>query len=61
MTQHAAYGPVHGPPTGEMGRRGFMRRVLGVGVGILSLEFIAGSIAFLYLATRRKAAEPLAA
>ncbi|MGI8930094.1 MAG: ubiquinol-cytochrome c reductase iron-sulfur subunit [Candidatus Limnocylindria bacterium] len=48
MTQHAAYGPVHGPPKGEMSRRGFMRRVLGVGVGILSLEFIAGSIAFLW-------------
>jgi cytochrome b6-f complex iron-sulfur subunit len=47
-TQHASYGPVHGPPTGEITRRGFMRRMLGVGVGILSLEFIGGSIAFLW-------------
>ena len=48
MTQHASYGPVHGPPTGEMSRRGFMRRMLGVGVGILSLEFLGGTIAFLW-------------
>jgi len=48
MTQHASYGPVHGPPTGEITRRGFMRRMLGVGVGILSLEFIGGTIAFLW-------------
>ena len=43
MTQHTSYGPVHGPPTGEMSRRGFMRRMLGVGVGLLSLEFIGGT------------------
>jgi cytochrome b6-f complex iron-sulfur subunit len=48
MTQHASYGPVHGPPTGEMSRRGFMRRMLGVGVGILSLEFLGGTVAFLW-------------
>lgn len=48
MTQNVTYGPVHGPPTGEITRRGFMRRVLGVGVGILSLEFVAGSLAFLW-------------
>ena len=47
-SQHASYGPVHGPPTGEITRRGFMRRMLGVGVGILSLEFVAGSIYFLW-------------
>ncbi len=29
-------------------RRSFMRRVLGVGVGLLSLEFIGGSLAFLW-------------
>jgi cytochrome b6-f complex iron-sulfur subunit len=46
--QHASYGEVHGPRAGEISRRGFMRRMLGVGVGILSLEFIGGSIAFLW-------------
>ena len=48
MTQHASYGPVHGPPTGAITRRGFMRRMLGVGVGILSLEFLGGTLAFLW-------------
>jgi cytochrome b6-f complex iron-sulfur subunit len=48
MTQHASYGQVHGPPTGEISRRSFMRRMLGVGIGLLSLEFIGGTIAFLW-------------
>jgi cytochrome b6-f complex iron-sulfur subunit len=48
MTQHASYGPVTGPPTGEITRRSFMRRMLGVGVGILSLEFLGGTLAFLW-------------
>ncbi len=48
MTQHASYGPVHGPPTGEITRRSFMRRMLGVGVCILSLEFLGGTLAFLW-------------
>jgi cytochrome b6-f complex iron-sulfur subunit len=48
MTQHASYGEVHGPPTGEMSRRGFMRRMLGVGVGLLGLEFLGGSLYFLW-------------
>jgi cytochrome b6-f complex iron-sulfur subunit len=48
MTQHPTYGPVHGPPTGEISRRSFMRRMLGVGAGILSLQFLGGSIAFLW-------------
>ena len=48
MTQRASYGPVQGPPVGEMSRRSFMRRMLGVGVGLLSLEFIGGSLAFLW-------------
>lgn len=48
MTQHAQYGAVGGPPVGEMSRRSFMRRMLGVGVGLLSLEFIGGTIAFLW-------------
>jgi cytochrome b6-f complex iron-sulfur subunit len=48
MTQHASYGEVGGPRAGEMSRRGFMRRMLGVGVGILSLEFLGGTLAFLW-------------
>lgn len=48
MTPHPSYGEVHGPPTGEITRRGFMRRMLGVGVGILSLEFLGGTFAFLW-------------
>ena len=42
------YGEVHGPPLGEMSRRSFMRRMLGVGIGIVTLEFLAGSAAFLW-------------
>jgi len=48
MTQHPSYGEVHGPRAGEISRRGFMRRMLGVGVGILSLEFLGGTFAFLW-------------
>ncbi len=46
--QPYTYGEVHGPRAGEMSRRSFMRRVLGVGVGILSIEFLAGTVAFLW-------------
>jgi cytochrome b6-f complex iron-sulfur subunit len=42
------YGEVHGPRAGEMSRRSFMRRMLGAGVGILSIEFLAGTVAFLW-------------
>ena len=31
-----------------LSRRSFMRRTLGAGIGILSLEFVGGSIAFLW-------------
>jgi cytochrome b6-f complex iron-sulfur subunit len=48
MSAPPGYGEVHGPPIGEMSRRGFMRRVLGVGVGILSLEFLVGTVNFLW-------------
>ena len=48
MSHQPAYGPVAGPPVGEMSRRSFMRRMLGVGVGILSLEFLGGTFAFLW-------------
>jgi cytochrome b6-f complex iron-sulfur subunit len=48
MSQQPSFGPVAGPPVGEMSRRNFMRRMLGVGVGILSLEFLGGTFAFLW-------------
>jgi cytochrome b6-f complex iron-sulfur subunit len=49
MTQdRPAYGAVHGPPVGEISRRTFMRRMLGVGAGILSLEFLGATFAFLW-------------
>ncbi len=48
MTGQPSYGPVHGPPIGEMSRRSFMRRMLGWGVGILSLEFVGGTLAFVW-------------
>jgi Rieske Fe-S protein len=44
----AAYGPMSGPPTGQLTRRSFMRRMLGAGVGLLSLEFVGGTLAFLW-------------
>jgi cytochrome b6-f complex iron-sulfur subunit len=31
-----------------LSRRSFMRRVLGAGVGLLSIEFVGGSVAFLW-------------
>lgn len=46
--QHASYGEVHGPRASEISRRSFMRRMLGIGVGILSLEFLGGTFAFLW-------------
>jgi nitrite reductase/ring-hydroxylating ferredoxin subunit len=36
------------PPLGVMSRRGFLRRVLGFGTALLSLEFAAGTISFLW-------------
>ena len=48
MSQHPSYGAVHGPPLREMSRRRFMRRMLGAGVGLLSLEFLGGTLAFLW-------------
>lgn len=42
------YGVVEKQPIGELSRRAFMRRMLGVGTGILGLEFIGGTIAFLW-------------
>lgn len=48
MAEQRSYGAVAGPPVGEISRRSFMRRMLGVGVGILSLEFLGGTLAFLW-------------
>lgn len=48
MSQPPGYGPINGPPIGEMSRRTFMRRVLAVGIGVLSIEFLAGSVNFLW-------------
>jgi nitrite reductase/ring-hydroxylating ferredoxin subunit len=42
------YGVVEKQPVGELSRRTFMRRMLGVAAGIMSLEFIGGTIAFLW-------------
>jgi cytochrome b6-f complex iron-sulfur subunit len=42
------YGEVPGPRVGEMSRRSFMRRMVGVGVTLLSLEFLGGTFAFLW-------------
>jgi nitrite reductase/ring-hydroxylating ferredoxin subunit len=36
------------PPIGEMSRRGFMRRMLGLGAGLLSIELLAGTANFLW-------------
>lgn len=45
---HPSYGEVPGPRAGEISRRGFMRRLLGWGVGLLTLEFLGGTVAFLW-------------
>jgi nitrite reductase/ring-hydroxylating ferredoxin subunit len=42
------YGVVERQPIGEISRRAFMRRMVGVGAGILALEFVGGSLAFLW-------------
>jgi len=42
------YGVVEKQPVGELSRRAFMRRMLGVGAGILALEFVGGTLAFLW-------------
>lgn len=42
------YGIVNAPPVGVLSRRTFMRRMLGVGAGLLSLEFLGGTLAFLW-------------
>ena len=48
MSHLPTYGEVPGSPVGEMSRRSFLRRIFWVGTGILSIEFIAGSVNFLW-------------
>ncbi|MBA3689618.1 MAG: Rieske 2Fe-2S domain-containing protein [Chloroflexi bacterium] len=48
MTHLPTYGEVPGAPVGEMSRRSFMRRIFWVGAGILSIEFLAGTLNFLW-------------
>ena len=48
MTHQSSYGEVPGPRVGEITRRSFMRRMLGVGVGILGLQFLGGTVAMLW-------------
>ena len=48
MSHLPTYGEVPGAPIGEMSRRSFMRRIFWVGAGILSIEFLAGTVNFLY-------------
>lgn len=48
MSHLPTYGEVPGRPVGEMSRRSFMRRVLWVGIGLVTLEFLAGSLNFLW-------------
>jgi Rieske Fe-S protein len=43
-----SFGPAAPIPEGLISRRSFMRRMLGVGIGILSLEFLGGTLAFLW-------------
>jgi nitrite reductase/ring-hydroxylating ferredoxin subunit len=43
-----SYGVVDRQPIGELSRRAFMRRMLGVGAGLLALEFVGGTLAFLW-------------
>ena len=46
--EYPGYGEVSGPPVREMSRRRFLRRALGLGVGLLSIEFLAGSLDFFW-------------
>ncbi len=48
MSHLPTYGEVPTAPVGEMSRRSFLRRILWVGTGILSIEFLAGTVNFLW-------------
>jgi Rieske Fe-S protein len=46
---NVTYGVVTGvPPIGVLSRRGFMRRMLAAGVALLSIEFLGGTLSFLW-------------
>jgi cytochrome b6-f complex iron-sulfur subunit len=46
--QPSEWGEQPGPPVREISRRNFLRRAVGVGVGLLTLQFLGGTILFLY-------------
>jgi cytochrome b6-f complex iron-sulfur subunit len=48
MSHLPAYGEIPSAPVGEMSRRSFLRRILWVGTGILTIEFLAGTVNFLW-------------
>ena len=48
ITTTPGYGAMTGTPAGELSRRSFMRRALGAGAGLLALEFVGGTLAFLW-------------
>jgi Rieske Fe-S protein len=48
MAPRPAYGVVESISASVISRRSFMRRMLGAGVGLLSLEFLGGTLAFLW-------------
>ena len=48
MAVGPAYGKVASISASVISRRSFMRRMLGAGVGLLSLEFLGGTLAFLW-------------
>jgi cytochrome b6-f complex iron-sulfur subunit len=48
MSHLPTYGEVPGRPVGEMSRRSFMRRIFWAGTGLLTIEFLAGTVNFLW-------------
>lgn len=42
------YGAVDSAPIGELTRRSFLRRMVGYGAALLTLEFLGGTLAFLW-------------
>ena len=48
MVSGPAYGEIASVSASLISRRSFMRRMLGAGIGLLSLEFLGGTLAFLW-------------
>ena len=46
--QPPSWGEQPGPPVREISRRNFLRQAVGVGVGLLTLQFLGGTILFLW-------------